>query len=1492
MGHTFGVFTNSQKSVTFGKMKAQIVDGIENPNNPENPESPNKPRVPRYPGEQSPLLGDDGKGKIGRFQTINIDALEVVIEQIIEQYLRDKTWYGKVRCREALWNMYHRLEWWVKQQVDPSRNDYQRALQMMKDCINHILTEAQDNVSLPLCPAPYYMPFHGDYFNHYDGTDTEVKLFDSRDLPVSDDFPGLFRYVSSAEDQEWELVHATGTDEMQGTETILKLSLNRLLYGNSSKVTFNWRFKKRGFIRFKYMASTASGNGLTFFINNNQVGGEWHQNTGWQEVKFSVQPGQTYKFDWLARKQNEQPWGNEAIYIKDIECVEVIRSLEAPTPPDYDTLGQAAYGDGRYEWITYSRSSVIRTRFDGVVSEYNRTRSLSFDMNSECDGTVSFAYRMNVAAPTLVREDYLFYNDDLLHQTQHKIGNHGSTMDMSHDGQWSGDGTKFETLKDSAKITYELTVGPSCLVDIRGTLEVVCPIREIDHYETADIQNIAGAVWTQSGQWQRTADTFSITDPVQGTNDLSTSVTLEDDGWFTFTFDHDLRPSESLQVFVDGNLGFYSAGQRAETSKIALSAGSHTITFRLQDDFTEVPLQDTITKTYFYGRANTGRTFTTMAPLGSSHTITRNWNVTDTGAETFTDGQTIQYQIKLNPGASFSQTEELEFMPNPNNAGATTNVFTADFNTENDPQGVSFAGSWDWQDILVRQHSGSGDGVYKVEGAAGDHTASVYVSAPMGGKVSFEYGGKYGTYDYMELRIGSTRIWQGHSSSGTQAQTVTVSLPAGYYYLTWIYHCETSGTIITPPSDTGPRPENPNNEVCYPSGSSIATAVDYNLYSKPLTTNQRGTKFGWGGTNFYVSSTIHAAEADGAVITRDITPSTIETPTFVEEIQVQAGRGVTQPVLKELVESFRTDLNGDRIPGAWFTGGTPTKNIVYDQYTMTNYRMTLAGAGLGKEFGAETRYFETNGQIKLNFEYRTHLENKNPIYGRTSKPGQEARYHGEFNLYLVNEAGVATRYLHVTKDANDIFRLNTVVSPGMYKIRVTMKDTVDDYDMDDQGNYYGAWFGRIGVDVQTNETYNDDDGTRVKIELLDKSTGNVLQTSYATRPQSWVNFALWQGRAYQVRYTLEKGKGTTGGLYGRGGSFSLANGRVDEHWSAYCTSNGKYYPASDSTQHPPDLGTPVEVPATEGAWSWIDAIKVFTADSPICADTRLEVKITDSSTVISSRMYTNHDAAETVRMDIRNDTDAVKTYSIVQTFRSSCGDGARLRNGVYTINDNLPPPPSHVVINGYTATNNKPIWIGGCDPDSAVSVTLIDANGIALNRTYYSGGGFHTFGVSDLSVQPYSKYTMVIETYQRGVTSEYTGKKYLTTFRLVDYKAYEKWDNVPDPFNGKLEFFINGALQGTYTGTGGFYEVSYPISKGTNNLKWVFTELGDGNSYDQCEIDFLKLTNWICDKVKVVPYCKPGGGDKCVEELIKCLLKMWNDRPKACVIGKTVWLFT
>lgn len=1163
MKSTFGIFTKAQGNVVFGRMKASLVNNITDPNHPENPASPNRPRIgQREPGDVNPALGDPGKGRIGRWQTMNLDSLESVIDQIIEQYLRDKTWYSNVRCREALWNMHKRLEWWVKQQVDPNRSDYQRALLLIKDCIRHILEEAQDpelahNVTLPLCPAPFYFPFNADYYNHFDGNDVKRTLFDMTALPKSDDFHGLFRYVSSVEDQEWEIVHSVGDSESSGNENIMKLALSQLLPGNSSKITFNWRWKRMGYISFKYWASAASGNGLNFFINNNQVGGEWSGEAGWKEVRFNVAPGQTYKFDWLIRKQVGDQFGQNAVYIKDVKCIEVIRSLGGDTPPDYDTMGSAAYGVPGFEWITHSKSSVVKTHFNGVVTNENRARTFLYRLDNECDGTVHFAYRMGTAQPAVESENYWMFSDNLTDHSQYGQGKRGSSVSATHDQSWALNGNSSSTQGNKAKITYSIVVGGNCTVDARGTVEMICPPLEIDHYEDSMIQTIENANWSQSGNlhWQKIdGSTYLMDNPTEGSGSLQTVLYLQDDGWFEFSFDHSLRPSERFEVLVDEEVVFESGEMNSgQNIYIPLKQGQHFISFRITDTYTEERITAVTESDFSYGSATQGDSFTKTGPFGSGFTVTRDWDMSNAGTTTSQNGNPINYTVTLNPGASLNLEEMLQLTA-PVNESTSKVIFEEVFNKTNgsyDPH-INMTSNWVWKDILTWfSPPATGDGVYAVIGK--DNSTNTItlsgVTLSNDGFLEFEYGGKFGAKESLALTINGAVVWaDAQTTSSATGTTVKVPVNAGTHVYKWIYK-DLGGTTYTEPGEGAVAPD--TGEVCYPAGS-FSQPVVYGQSDWTLLTD-RHSRMRSGGTNFNTSSMQQATGNDGATITRNLSFNSFAKMDFSETLIIQSGKDIPIPSqTKQLSIGISTE-NKDLFAGKGY------------------YCLNITGVKPGNGSGWKTDTFYTHGWVSITFDLLSYLVDSTGVLltpDTRNKSGRDTDHRGEFSVHIVPATGVATKenqvfqqlenigpidyYQNITSwnDALSIPPIKKSVPPGNYYIYLKMFDAIHDYDKDINNYPYYAAFKNVNLKVSTAPTTipNSVDNTKVKVELIDISNGSLVksqtyETAGATSRTVQVFFDDFQpGHAYQVKYTLLKGNGTKGGLYGKGGACNLVPG--------------------------------------------------------------------------------------------------------------------------------------------------------------------------------------------------------------------------------------------------------------------------------------------------------------------------------------------------------------
>jgi hypothetical protein len=1520
MAHTFGIFTKSQKGVTFGNMKASVVEGIENPNQPSNPGSPNAPRVEgRLPGYPNPLLGDKGNGSVGRWQSIKLDALAQVIDQMIEQYLRDKTWYSTVRCREALWNMYRRIEWWVKQQTDPQRSDYQRALQMIKDCIYEILKDAQtqgsshEGVALPTCPAPYQFPYQGDYFNHFDGADVEVKVYDFGDLPKAQDFPGFFRYVSSSEEQEWKLVHSTGGNEATGTENIMKLDLADLKYGNSSKITFNWRFKKRGFVRFQYFVSAPAGNGLLFFINNNQVGGEWSGQTGWQTAKFNVQPGQTYKLDWLVRKQVGEVLGTNCVYIKDVECVEVIKTAEPPTPHDWDTLGES---NEEGLWVTYSSQSLARAEFQGLIVN-EKSKTMTFFLDNECDGTLQFAYKLSQAIPKTTYDYVLYYDEPSLVRSQSTTAPHGSTTGSQHDTNWQLTGDSI-TFADGAKITYDIVVAPGALVTLEGAVAVDCPAYVIDHYEPYILATQTALGWGYIGRpWTNVGGHFRLDDPSQGQSGVYTTVSMPDDGWFEFSYAHDLRPTESFQVVVDGNLMFQTIDVSAGTNmRIPLTSGTHTISFNVLDSYTEIDFQAPYEYKYTYGVGG-GAGGVVSAPFGSKNVISRGWHTNLAGAETSSNGSTITQNITLNPHATFYVEENLRVLPEyhlPADpvTGATGDIMVFEENF-NDPDGsynsnLSFSGNWSWTDVVA----GVGvDGIMKSDGQSCSASLSG-VFLGNAGYITFQYGGKYGMMEYLEFQVDGVTIWQGNDTSLTVGTNIIIPLPAGNHSFKWVFE-NRGGTTVPEPGTggTAPTPGTVYGEQCFPSGSG-GNAIGYGSDSSHIVTPRNvildtghiGTvgSFGGGGLG---------TVEDNAILNRAVTVpnGNYVDVHYTETLKVYPTGVTTDTGLKD-VKSAPTNF--------WLDSAYNPINVG-NGFIGLHVRGTPPGtvdSSVGENTLTATRRIYTSGSLELDFDYLAYLYSGgrqvarfrvilvNEATGATITLTDVGSNAGSSNAYLVDYRSL----IPATKWANaKHLHFNKRVTAGWYQIRFCMTDTYSDNDGD--GTYfYHASIHNIKIKVTdpinqnpanemiyipaTNERtwveYRVFDGTGRQIEnrRYDSPTNGTLPALYS------VSFYPPDDGTYFIEYILHKGDGEGAGL--AGGGYTLSGGTFAESYVEYCKDSNNTYYRKGTSPNPPvgGGGGGIIVPPSD-SYPWLDVIRVYENLHAACEGTRIEVTVTRDSVVVYSETVTSS-AGQLFSFASSNVTNQIEDYTITYQFFQGCaGDGAMAWGGRNTFIDTLVPKPSFAEVWGVTVTDNREVWMGGCN-GSSLHVKVTNSVGTVLLDNTYSASGLSSFAVNDLSPTPYSSYKVEITTSQLGAISAWTGRDYRTKLSLVDFKTHERWTYTPEPFNSRLEVLVDGSLKRTYDTMGGYFTDSIPVEKGAHRFDWVFiTDSVQGDFvYDKAEIDWIRLTNWICDSLLVVPYCEPGSGDKCVEALLRCLMHIHEDKPKACVIGETIWLFT
>ncbi|GEM_PF-4728619 len=718
MDKKIGLLTENNSPSKFKYFKGYFVNP-DSPNYPSTHESPNYPRAEgRVHGFQNPLLGDPGWGEIARWQKLKTNALESLLDQMIEQYTRDRRWYSTVRCREALWNMYRRLNWWVNQNVEPGDVDYQSALSFIRDCIVQILdpgerpkilhqhkfkdgfdssfaydggweiddngyltgmrelNETEDSGSedtfeewsiskvitypsdglitfnyavlgdvytfnltmddeiiwehnssgvandsgftfrditlnvpagthefkwvfiegigdtgvriddiiftelypekekpenIPKCPLPYYHHFASDYGNYFDGLPYERPTFSTVGGAKVSDYLDMIRYVSSKENIEWEQIKR-GIDS-DYDEIIFKLPLERLPETLSSKMTFNWRLKRKGYITFKYWVDGGNGSELLFYINNQLVGGPWRDTNGWQTAKFNVSQSQTYKFDFIVHKSVSKDLGTNAVYIKDIEVVEVTDYDDEPMPGDYSLGGEemeAEYG----KWLIYSHDGVLATYYRGFPDGVeDMVRELELEFYSECDGVFSFEHRLGTKDPDRETVDGIVFFEQHDLDTEPviwdgeengagipsiiitpKYGGWKNTVpdgysDIAQNSLWTKDG---DSISYHIKIDGDWDKGNKYL-DAYGGIGIICPPKYV--VETDFTENPYNGNWYTFGAWTSDGNTAILEEDGDRINyGYAIFEPHRDTSIVNIEIDEKLRNREVLNIYSNGHL--------------------------------------------------------------------------------------------------------------------------------------------------------------------------------------------------------------------------------------------------------------------------------------------------------------------------------------------------------------------------------------------------------------------------------------------------------------------------------------------------------------------------------------------------------------------------------------------------------------------------------------------------------------------------------------------------------------------------------------------------------------------------------------------------------------------------------------------------------------------------------------------------------------------------------------------------------------------------
>lgn len=1497
MGSSFGFFAKSQKGVKVKNLSASFVDGKENINHPSNPESPNYPRsVGRFSGYQDPVLGDSGRGKIGRWQFINIDALEAVINQMIEHYVKDKNWYAGVRCREALWNMYRRIAWFVKNQADPNQTDYQRTLIFIKDCINHVLEHADGTNGMPTCPAPYVHNFQVDYLNHFDKTTkNEGVLFDLNDFNLSE-FPAYFNFSSAMENIEWDFVKGVGSFETSGNEKVLMFDISKLPFSNSTKLSVEQRFRSKGYITFKMLCSVSKGNGMLFFINSNHIGGEWYQQTDWVEYKIPVTGSQVFKFDWFIRSQTEKPFGYNKVYLKEIKFVEETKDFDAQTPPDYDEYGSSVFNNINFDWYTYSSKSIAKTDFRGTVESVKKERTLVYELENECDGVIEFKYKMGSNPPIDLSETNLIYSD----QFNQDIDTYTSPRKtvVIEDGKTGW----IQTLRDHAETTtsnavrYNIEVGSFCTVRIEGNVSVVCPPIEIDYYEPRKDVDFNSVGWVYSGFTKGVVNgktSFYVNDIKKGSYELSKSISNEFSGHYTFYVTYEFKESETLYVYLNGvEVRRLTGNATNKEINVFVEKGTNLFEIKVIDLETELKKTYEDLFNFQYGQNSKGTTYRVDNYLGSYADITRMFEVDSSSTYATVNNVKNTYKFLLKPNTSAKLTEDVQFI-----AGNLTNVtytVNEEFALNRVPSNLNPQGNWAWVNRTLGGQLDPSIQVVRLTEYSSINTLTTENAHT--NFLRFRYACKFYSGESLKIYDNGSLIWQTNKDSSLKEEFI--ELVEGNHQIEFVYEQVQTGSKTETITRLIPGTATPNGEVCFISGSETWN-INYSGYASEYTTDRKNSfGFNSSGANIYRDNNVpiaHGSFTDKTVFTRNFKSSKIGNLAFSEMLKVYAG-----------VKS---------VPSSTYETVTPIglPNILDDRHCYTNgnyYAVTTWGA-LNSAYNYYVFTFESRGDIKVTFDYLTYLNfnsvTRGILYAKLMKYSESifVPYEGIEIVNTGNNFGSPQHFKSITNWSGSQYGFfeRENVGVGKYKLIFAVKDIVDDVDTGEAGKvFYAALKNLVIKTKDTGSTDSMYDDANVQVELINLTNNQVIYSykKYGKDGQSGINdskidfYNLQSDTPYQVKYTFNKGISSSGGFNNSGGAFTVREGSFYENWVEYCTDKyGNMYKKSESI-YTQDKYVSETITTIIGIDSFCAIAMIhYGLRQPKLANTKLRVTTKDFGGVIISDSYVNSQSSQYTKT-ITNTSTTDKEFEIVVTYLSDASpfpDKALLTNGNILFTTTITPPSSNISLSSFESYSLVPVFIGGCNSSYMKVIVKDSFTGYELLNEFVNSSENYSFNVSNILVPTYTKLVVEIIPFPTVVTSTRTGKVYETKFNINNLTVTETYTPVPSSFSGNLKFYIDDVLKMTDDEDNGRV-VSYAVPKGTHTFKWVYTETGTGFVWDYAEIDYIKLTNWMCDSILVKPYCSKGGGDKCVEELLKCLIKLWKERPKTCTFGRRIWLFT
>lgn len=461
------------------------------------------------------------------------------------------------------------------------------------------------------------------------------------------------------------------------------------------------------------------------------------------------------------------------------------------------------------------------------------------------------------------------------------------------------------------------------------------------------------------------------------------------------------------------------------------------------------------------------------------------------------------------------------------------------------------------------------------------------------------------------------------------------------------------------------------------------------------------------------------------------------------------------------------------------------------------------------------------------------------------------------------------------------------------------------------------------------------DNTSFTFSVVDSSTGayipiegskNIIMKGKELR--KCFRIVVPKGKEYIIRGKLVRGKAAEGGLTGNGGSVRLNEGVIkynviQKEFPLAVSIGGdisKLFPIPGW-----EIEKPSEVPSdgdegdVSNPYCWLDVIEVMKYfDPPITSDERKalidEVSCYPKGTELIGTInnfeehskdwwefWGTNDSLKGVFEDnieftlfnpLDKEVDLTLNFTVDDN-ADECGGGGIINyfgggfeywNTGKLIGEGIEEVPSsvRVVIDEYISDHEI---VGGCN--GSYAEVLIKSGDNVLKTIRIDENGWTDFDLGNLYNYGLKEYDIEIKTYQNGYKDP-RGYDIRSTFILGDFNIFTSYELAATKFDSVLDFYVNGEKKFSIDAEGEG-EQYFPVKKGKNKYKFVFSTNNWDYNWDYAEIPWIRLTNWICDDVPVVPYCEPGGGDKCIEALIGCVLGLLpKPKPKGCVYIKYI----